>query len=348
MKVFDDKHIKNVVFVGAHHCGKTTLSETMLFEAGLLKRRGTVEDKNTVSDYHEIEQERGASIYATPMHTEWRNYKINIIDTPGLDDFIGEIISSIRVGDTVVNVINARQGVEVGTEIIWNYIDKYHRPTLFVINQIDHPDAKFDESFNNIKGLVGNNAVKIQYPYILDGAQCIIDVLKMKCYKFGPEGGKPEKLEIPEDQKELADALHNELVEKAAERLATRKKTSTSISGEQHGVEKESTVCTTSQGVVNSAISVEGDLSRDNKNTKDSLVQNSKEVMAGDEVFSHHVDQEPSIMHYDRTTVLSAMVFGGVQLYKTTDYKFHYVGVVLSHSRFIEVQAKNTTLSGLF
>ena len=217
MKVFDDKHIKNVVFVGAHHCGKTTLSETMLFEAGLLKRRGTVEDKNTVSDYHEIEQERGASIYATPMHTEWRNYKINIIDTPGLDDFIGEIISSIRVGDTVVNVINARQGVEVGTEIIWNYIDKYHRPTLFVINQIDHPDAKFDESFNNIKGLVGNNAVKIQYPYILDGAQCIIDVLKMKCYKFGPEGGKPEKLEIPEDQKELADALHNELVEKAAE-----------------------------------------------------------------------------------------------------------------------------------
>jgi len=217
MKVFDDKHIKNVVFVGAHHCGKTTLSETMLFEAGLLKRRGTVEDKNTVSDYHEIEQERGASIYATPMHTEWRNYKINIIDTPGLDDFIGEIISSIRVGDTVVNVINARQGVEVGTEIIWNYIDKYHRPTLFVINQIDHPDAKFDESFNSIKGLVGNNAVKIQYPYILDGAQCIIDVLKMKCYKFGPEGGKPEKLEIPEDQKELADALHNELVEKAAE-----------------------------------------------------------------------------------------------------------------------------------
>ena len=217
MKVFDDKHIKNVVFVGAHHCGKTTLSETMLFEAGLLKRRGTVEDKNTVSDYHEIEQERGASIYATPMHTEWRNYKINIIDTPGLDDFIGEIISSIRVGDTVVNVINARQGVEVGTEIIWNYIDKYHRPTLFVINQIDHPDAKFDESFNNIKGLVGNNAVKIQYPYILDGAQCIIDVLKMKCYKFGPEGGKPEKLEIPEDQKELADALHNELIEKAAE-----------------------------------------------------------------------------------------------------------------------------------
>ena len=217
MKIYDDKHIKNVVFVGAHHSGKTTMAETMLFEAGLLNRRGTVEEKNTVSDYHEIEQERGASVFATPLHTEWRNYKINIIDTPGLDDFIGEIISSIRVGDTVVTVINGRQGVEVGTEIIWNYIDKYNRPTLFVINQIDHPDLKYDESFNGIKSLVGNNAVKIQYPLKVDGAQCIVDVLKMKMYKFGPEGGKPEKLEIPEDQKDLANELHNELVEKAAE-----------------------------------------------------------------------------------------------------------------------------------
>jgi elongation factor G len=217
MKIFDDKHIKNVVFVGAHHSGKTTLAETMLFEAGLIKRRGTVEDHNTVSDYHDIEHERGASIFATPLHTEWRNYKINIIDTPGLDDFIGEIISSIRVADTVVATINGRHGVEVGTEIIWNYIDKYRKPTLFVVNQIDHPDTNFDESFKSIQSLVGNNAIKIQYPLQIDGAQCILDVLKMKVYKFGPEGGKPEKLEIPEDQKELADHLHNELVEKAAE-----------------------------------------------------------------------------------------------------------------------------------
>ena len=217
MKIYDSKHIKNVVFVGAHGSGKTTMAETMLFEAGLLNRRGTVENKNTVSDYHEIEQERLASVFATPLHTEWRNYKINIIDTPGLDDFLGEIISSIRVADTVATVINGRNGVEVGTEIIWNYIDKYNRPTLFVINQIDHPDTNFDKSFNSIKSLVGNNAVKMQYPIVIDGAQCIIDVLKMKLYKFSPEGGKPEKLSIPDDQKELADELHNELVEKAAE-----------------------------------------------------------------------------------------------------------------------------------
>ncbi|MFH4965394.1 elongation factor G [Gaetbulibacter sp. M235] len=217
MKIFDEKHIKNIVLVGAHNSGKTTLSETMLFEAGLINRRGTVEDHNTVSDYHSVEHERGASVYATPMHTEWRNYKINIIDTPGFDDFIGEIISSIRVADTVVVTINGRQGLEVGTEIIWNYIDKYHIPTLFVINQIDHVDTKFDINFKGIQSLVGNNAVIIQYPIKIDGAQGIIDVLKMKLYKFGPKGGKPEKLAIPKDQKELADRLHNELIEKAAE-----------------------------------------------------------------------------------------------------------------------------------
>ncbi|WP_190808731.1 translation factor GTPase family protein [Flagellimonas sp. S3867] len=217
MKVYDDKHIKNIVFVGAHNSGKTTLAETMLFEAGLINRRGTVEGKNTVSDYHEIEHQRGASVFATPLHTEWRNYKINIIDTPGLDDFIGEILSSIRVADTIVTVVNARHGVEIGTQIIWNHIDHYNKPTLFVVNQIDHKSANFEDSFKEIKELVGNNAVKIQYPLVVDGAQCILDVLKMKLYKFPPQGGKPEKLPIPEDQKELADQLHNELVEKAAE-----------------------------------------------------------------------------------------------------------------------------------
>lgn len=217
MKVYDDKYIKNVAFVGANNSGKTTLAETMLFEAGLLQRRGTVETKNTVSDYHEIEHERQISIVATPLHTEWRNYKINIIDTPGLDDFIGEIASTMRIADSVVALVNAQHGVEVGTEIIWNYLDRYSRPTVFVVNQIDHPNADFNESLKSIFDLVGTNATQIQYPLIVDGSQCIIDVLKMKMYKFGPEGGKPEKLEIPEEQKELANKLHNELIEKAAE-----------------------------------------------------------------------------------------------------------------------------------
>ena len=217
MEVFDDKHIKNVVFVGAHHSGKTTLAETMLFEAGLINRRGTVENNNTVSDFHDIEHERGASVFATPLHTEWRNYKINIIDTPGLDDFIGEIISSIRVSDTILTIIDAKQGVEIGTEIIWNYIDQYHKPTVFVMNQIDHPSVHFEDAFLSLQELVGNKAVQIQYPIKIDGAQGIIDILKMRLYKFGPNGGKPEKLPIPESELEKANRLHNELVEKAAE-----------------------------------------------------------------------------------------------------------------------------------
>lgn len=217
MKIYDDKHIKNVAFVGAHKSGKTTLAETMLFEAGLVSRRGSVENKNTISDYHAIEHERETSVFATPLHTEWRNYKINIIDTPGLDDYIGEITSTMHVTDSVVMVINAQYGVEVGTEIIWDYIDRFSHPTLFVINQIDHPSADFDESYKSIVQLVGKNVVKIQYPHVVDGAQCIIDVLKMKMYKFGPQGGKPEKLEIPKDQIEHATELQNELIEKAAE-----------------------------------------------------------------------------------------------------------------------------------
>ena len=107
MKIYDDKHIKNVVLVGAPKSGKTTLAEAMIFEAGLINRRGTVEEKNTVSDYHEIEHERGSSVYATSMHTEWKDYKINLIDTPGLDDFIGEVISSLRVADTAVMLLNS-------------------------------------------------------------------------------------------------------------------------------------------------------------------------------------------------------------------------------------------------
>ena len=158
MKVYDDKHIKNLALVGASGSGKTTLAETMLFEAGLINRRGSVEAKNTVSDYHEIEQEKETSIYATPLHTEWRNYKINIIDTPGQDDFIGEIITSVRMADTTLVIVNAQHGAEVGTDLIWNYVDRFAKPVIFAINQLDHPMANFDQSFNSIKSHYGNNA----------------------------------------------------------------------------------------------------------------------------------------------------------------------------------------------
>lgn len=218
MKTYDEKHIKNIVLVGAAKTGKTTLCETMLFEAGLITRRGTVEEKTTVSDYHEIEQVRGGSVFATAMHTEWKDYKINIIDTPGLDDFIGEVISSIRVCDTAVMLLNAQHGVEVGTDLLWNYIDKYRKPTLFCINQCDHEKSDFFAAYEQAKSSYGNAVTLMQYPVNQgNGFNEIIDLLKMQLYRFGPNGGKPEKLPIPENEKQRADELHNALVEKAAE-----------------------------------------------------------------------------------------------------------------------------------
>ena len=218
MKVYDDKHIKNIVLLGSHGCGKTTLAETMLFEAGLITRRGRVEDKNTVSDYHDIEHERGSSVYSTVLHTEWRNYKINIIDTPGLDDLVGETIPALRVADTCVLLLNAHHGVEVGTDLVWDHMQRYDRPVIIGINQLDHPNADFDATLAQAKEHFGNAVTVMQYPVESgEGFHRIIDLLKMTMYVFKDAGGKPEKQPIPDSEKERAEALHKELVEKAAE-----------------------------------------------------------------------------------------------------------------------------------
>jgi elongation factor G len=218
MKIYDEKHIKNIVLLGAPKAGKTLLAEDMIFEAGITHRRGTIDGKNTVSDFHEIEQERGNSVFASSMHTEWRDYKINIIDTPGFDDFVGEMISSVRVADTCVLVINAQHGVEVLTELIWNYIDKFQKPVIFALNQVDHPKSDFESALSSLKNRFGNAVVQMQYPINQgENFNSIIDLLKMVMYQFPAEGGKPQKLPIPEAERERAERLHNELVEKAAE-----------------------------------------------------------------------------------------------------------------------------------
>ncbi|MBS1681286.1 MAG: elongation factor G [Bacteroidetes bacterium] len=218
MKIYDDKHIKNIVLLGAPKTGKTLLAEDMLFEAGIIHRRGTIEGKNTVSDCHEIEQERGNSVFATVLHTEWRDYKINIIDTPGFDDFAGEMISSLRVADTCVVAINAQHGVEVGTELIWNYVQHYNKPVIFAVNQADHPKADYDQALSSLKERYGSAVTQMQYPVNQgEGFNAIIDLLKMVMYQFPAGGGKPEKLPIPDAEKEKANELHNALVEKAAE-----------------------------------------------------------------------------------------------------------------------------------
>ena len=151
MPEFDTSHVRNIVLLGHAGSGKTTLAECMLFEAGLINRRGTVYENTTVSDYHELEKERGNSIFSKLMHTKWRGYKINILDTPGYDDFVGEVLSALRVADTGVMLLNATAGVEVGTDVIWEYTEKFKTPMIFAVNKLDHDKAEFNKVVQQAK-----------------------------------------------------------------------------------------------------------------------------------------------------------------------------------------------------
>lgn len=217
MPEFDTSHVKNIVLLGHAGCGKTTLAECMLYEAGLVNRKGSIAQRNTVGDYHQLEQERGNSIFSKLMHTKWRGYKINILDTPGYDDFVGEVLSALRVADTGVMILNAVMGVEVGTDIIWEYTEKFKTPMIFAVNKLDDDQADFDKTVQQAKDHFGNKLIVVQYP-LQQGAGFheIVDVLRMTMYKFKDIGGKPEKLAIPDDEKEKAEQLHRELVEAIA------------------------------------------------------------------------------------------------------------------------------------
>jgi len=217
MKVFQTNEIRNIVLIGGAKSGKTTLGEDMLFEGGVISRRGSVEDKNTVSDYRPIELERQNSVVASVLYTLYDGKKINIIDTPGFDDFIGEVVAALKVADTALMGVNAHNGVEVGTEITWRHTNKNHIPVIFVVNSLDLEHANFDETVRQLKLQFGKNVTLMQYPVNPSiGFNAIIDLLKMKMYKYPQGGGKPEILDIPESEKAKADELHNTLVEELA------------------------------------------------------------------------------------------------------------------------------------
>lgn len=218
MKNYDAHHIRNIALLGHAGSGKTTLTEAMLFESGEISRRGSVEDLSTVTDFHEIEHERQSSVFGTLAFAEWRDYKINIIDTPGYVDYVGEVISALRVVDTGIMVLNAANGVEVGTETIWKYTKEFQTPIIFTINKVDHDQSNFWRTVDQAKDRFGREVTVVQYPLNEgSGFNTIIDVLKMTAYVFPAGGGKPEKTPIPDSEIERAKQLHNELIEIVAE-----------------------------------------------------------------------------------------------------------------------------------
>ncbi|MEZ4965406.1 MAG: elongation factor G [Saprospiraceae bacterium] len=218
MAAFTTDKIRNVVLVGHSGSGKTTFAETMLYEAQAVSRRGAVGDSNTQSDYTALEQQRGHSLFASVLHCNWKDNKINILDTPGLDDFAGEVVTALKVADTAVMLLNARSGVEVGTELIWEYIEDFDTPTIFVINQLDHEKSDFEMTLDQTIKRFGNRVLPLQFPVNQGpGFNAIVDALRMVMYVFPPEGGKPDKQPIPAEHKARADEMHNALVEAAAE-----------------------------------------------------------------------------------------------------------------------------------
>ncbi|MEZ3550153.1 MAG: elongation factor G [Muribaculaceae bacterium] len=218
MKIYKTDEIKNIALLGSKGSGKTTLAESMLYECGVIKRRGTVLAGNTVSDYFPVEKEYGYSVFSTVFNAEFNGKKLNVIDCPGADDFVGNSYTALGVCDTGVIVIDSNYGVEVGTQNIFRTTGVLKKPIVFALNQIDGEKADYENVIEQLHEHFGQKVVQVQYPLECGpGFHSMIDVLLMKKYEWGPDGGVPTISEIPEDQLERANELHNALVEAAAE-----------------------------------------------------------------------------------------------------------------------------------
>ena len=218
MKVYQTNEIKNIALLGSSGSGKTTLVEAMLFESGVIKRRGSVAAKNTVSDYFPVEQEYGYSVFSTVLHVEWNNKKLNIIDCPGSDDFVGSTVTALNVTDTAIILLNGQYGVEVGTQNHFRYTEKLNKPVIFLVNQLDNEKCDYDNILEQLKEAYGSKVVPIQYPIATGpGFNALIDVLLMKKYSWKPEGGAPTIEDIPAEEMDKAMEMHKALVEAAAE-----------------------------------------------------------------------------------------------------------------------------------
>ena len=217
MRNYQTKEIKNIALLGSDGAGKTTLTEALLYESGIISRRGRITQKNTVSDYLPVEQEYGYSVFATPFHVEWNGKKLNIIDCPGSDDFAGAAMTAMGVTDTTVILINGQNGVEVATQNHFRLTEKLNKPVIFLVNRLDD-ECDYDNVLEQLQSVYGSKVVPVQYP-VKTGPDfnAVIDVLLMKKYSWKPEGGAPTIEDIPASEMVKATELHKALVEAAAE-----------------------------------------------------------------------------------------------------------------------------------
>ncbi len=218
MKVYQTNEIKNIALLGNDGAGKTTLTEALLYESGVIKRRGRITAKNTVSDYFPVEQEYGYSVFSTVFHVEWNGKKLNIIDCPGSDDFVGAAMTALNVTDTAVLLLNGQYGPEVGTQNHFRYTEKLGKPVIFLVNQLDNEKCDYDNVLEQLQSIYGSKVVPVQYPLETGpNFHALIDVLLMKKYSWGPDGGEPTIEDIPAEEMEKATQWHKTLVEAAAE-----------------------------------------------------------------------------------------------------------------------------------
>ena len=218
MKVYQTNEIKNIALLGNDGSGKTTLTEALLYESGIIKRRGRITAQNTVSDYFPVEQEYGYSVFSTVYHVEWNGKKLNIIDCPGSDDFVGAAMTALNVTDTAILLLNGQYGPEVGTQNHFRYTEKLGKPVIFLVNQLDSEKCDFDQVLEQLKENYGSKVIPVQYPLSTGpNFNSLIDVLLMKKYSWGPDGGEPTIEDIPAEEMEKAQEWHKTLVEAAAE-----------------------------------------------------------------------------------------------------------------------------------
>ncbi len=304
MKNYQTSEIRNLALLGNSGSGKTTLAEAMVFQSGALTRKGEISAKNTISDYKPIEKENENSVFSSVVFAEHKNKKINFIDNPGMGDFIGSVINSLYPADSAAMIINAQNGVEVGTEIHKRQLDKFQKPMIIGLNHLDHEKTNYERSIEMVKETFGGSAVSVQFP-VNPGIDfdSIIDVLEMKMYTY--KDGKATVADIPAEHQDKAEELRLELVEKAAEADESLME----IFFEEENLSDEQLMQGMTQGIISGSLYPVFCFSAKPQIGIDRFMDFIADVMPSPDKVVPMKDKEGNDVNYDSSAPFSAFVF---------------------------------------